>query len=68
MLVNGIYPVDNLSDIYNPIQIIKTSKILSNFYKIKLPDIYREKQFLQVIEKRRFTTEYGLPEEAKTAK
>ena len=46
MLVNGIYPIDTLSDIYNPIQIIKTSKILSNFYKIKLPDIYREKQFL----------------------
>jgi large subunit GTPase 1 len=72
MLVNGIYPIDTLSDIYNPIQIIINripSKILCNFYKINLPDIYSAKQFLQVIAKKRgFTTGNGLPEEAKTAK
>ena len=72
MLVNGIYPIDNLSDIYNPIQIIINripSKILCNFYKINLPDIYSAKQFLQVLSiKRGFTTGNGLPEEAKTAK
>ena len=72
MLVNGIYPIDTLSDIYNPIQIIINlipSKILSNFYKIILPDIYSAKQFLQVIAKKRgFYTGNGLPEEAKTAK
>lgn len=72
MLVNGIYPIDTLSDIYNPIQIIINlipSKILSNFYKITLPDIYSAKQFLQIIAKKRgFYTGNGLPEEAKTAK
>ena len=72
MLVNGIYPIDTLSDIYNPIQIIINlipSKILSNFYKIILPDIYSAKQFLQIIAKKRgFYTGNGLPEEAKTAK
>ena len=72
MLVNGIYPIDTLSDIYNPIQIIINripSKILSDFYKITLPDIYSAKQFLQVIAKKRgFYTGNGLPEEAKTAK
>jgi large subunit GTPase 1 len=72
MLINGIYPIDTLSDIYNPIQIIINripSKVLCNFYKIKLPDIYSAKQFLQVIAKKRgFTTGNGLPEEAKTAK
>ena len=72
MLVNGIYPIDTLNDIYNPIQIIINlipSKILSNFYKIILPDIYSAKQFLQVIAKKRgFYTGNGLPEEAKTAK
>ena len=72
MLVNGIYPIDTLSDIYNPIQIIINlipSKILSNFYKITLPDIYSAKQFLQIISKKRgFYTGNGLPEEAKTAK
>ena len=72
MLVNGIYPIDTLSDIYNPIQIIINripSKILSDFYKITLPDIYSAKQFLQIIAKKRgFYTGNGLPEEAKTAK
>ena len=72
MLVNGIYPIDTLSDIYNPIQIIINripSKILCDFYKINLPDIYSAKQFLQIIAKKRgFTTGNGLPEEAKTAK
>ena len=72
MLVNGIYPIDTLSDIYNPIQIIINlipSKILANFYKINLPDIYSAKQFLQIIAKKRgFYTGNGLPEEAKTAK
>ena len=72
MLVNGIYPIDTLSDIYNPIHIIINripSKVLCNFYKINLPDIYSAKQFLQVIAKKRgFTTGNGLPEEAKTAK
>ena len=72
MLVNGIYPIDTLSDIYNPIQIIINqipSKILANFYKIILPDIYSAKQFLQIIAKKRgFYTGNGLPEEAKTAK
>jgi len=72
MLVNGIYPIDTISDIYNPIQIIINlipSKILSNFYKITLPDIYSAKQFLQIIAKKRgFYTGNGLPEEAKTAK
>ena len=72
MLVNGIYPIDTLSDIYNPIQIIISripAKVLCNFYKINLPDIYSAKQFLQVIAKKRgFTTGNGLPEEAKTAK
>ena len=72
MLVNGIYPIDTLSDIYNPIHIIINripSKVLCNFYKIDLPDIYSAKQFLQVIAKKRgFTTGNGLPEEAKTAK
>ena len=72
MLVNGIYPIDTLNDIYNPIKIIISripSKILCDFYKIKLPDIYSAKQFLQVIAKKRgFTTGNGLPEEAKTAK
>ena len=72
MLVNGIYPIDTLSDIYNPIQIIINlipSKILANFYKITLPDIYSAKQFLQIIAKKRgFYTGNGLPEEAKTAK
>ena len=72
MLVNGIYPIDTLSDIYNPIQIIINlipSKILSDFYKIILPDIYSAKQFLQIIAKKRgFYTGNGLPEEAKTAK
>ena len=72
MLVNGIYPIDTLSDIYNPIQIIINlipSKILSDFYKIVLPDIYSAKQFLQIIAKKRgFYTGNGLPEEAKTAK
>ena len=72
MLVNGIYPIDTLSDIYNPIQIIINRippKILCNFYKIELPDIFSAKQFLQVIAKKRgFTTGNGLPEEAKTAK
>ena len=72
MLVNGIYPIDTLSDIYNPIQIIINlipSKILSNFYKITLPDIYSAKQFLQIIAKKRgFYTGNGLPEEAKTTK
>ena len=72
MLVNGIYPIDTISEIYNPIQIIINlipSKILSNFYKVNLPDIYSAKQFLQVIAKKRgFYTGNGLPEEAKTAK
>ena len=72
MLVNGIYPIDTLSDIYNPIQIIINRippKILCNYYKINLPDIFSAKQFLQVIAKKRgFTTGNGLPEEAKTAK
>ena len=72
MLVNGIYPIDTLSDIYNPIQIIINripAKVLCNFYKINLPDIYSAKQFLQVIAKKRgFYTGNGLPEEAKTAK
>ena len=72
MLVNGIYPIDTLSDIYNPIQIIINripSKMLSDFYKITLPDIYSAKQFLQIIAKKRgFYTGNGLPEEAKTAK
>ena len=72
MLVNGIYPIDTLNDIYNPIQIIINrlpSKILCNFYKIILPDIYSAKQFLQVIAKKRgFYTGNGLPDEARTAK
>ena len=72
MLVNGIYPIDTISEIYNPIQIIINlipSKILSNFYKVNLPDIYSAKQFLQIIAKKRgFYTGNGLPEEAKTAK
>ena len=72
MLVNGIYPIDTLSDIYNPIQIIINlipKKILADFYKIILPDIYSAKQFLQIIAKKRgFYTGNGLPEEAKTAK
>lgn len=72
MLVNGIYPIDKLSDIYNPIQIIINripAKILSQYYKINLPDIYSSKQFLQVIAKKRgFYTGNGLPDEAKTAK
>jgi len=72
MLVNGIYPIDTISEIYNPIQIIINlipSKILSDFYKVNLPDIYSAKQFLQIIAKKRgFYTGNGLPEEAKTAK
>ena len=72
MLVNGIYPIDTISEIYNPIQIIINlipSKILSNFYKVNLPDIYSAKQFLQIIAKKRgFYTGNGLHEEAKTAK
>ena len=72
MLVNGIYPIDTLNDIYNPIQIIINrlpAKILCNYYKIILPDIYSAKQFLQVIAKKRgFYTGNGLPDEAKTAK
>ena len=72
MLVNGIYPIDTLSDIYNPIQIIINRippKILCNYYKIVLPDIFSAKQFLQIIAKKRgFYTGNGLPEEAKTAK
>ena len=72
MLINGIYPIDTLNDIYNPIQIIINrlpSKILCNFYKIILPDIYSAKQFLQVIAKKRgFYTGNGLPDEARTAK
>ena len=72
MLVNGIYPIDTLKDYHTPIHIIIQripARILNNFYKVQLPDIYSAKQFLQILaEKRGFYTGNALPDEAKTAK
>ena len=62
----------NLEKTMKELQIIINripSKILCDFYKIILPDIYSAKQFLQILAKKRgFYTGKGLPEEAKTAK
>jgi large subunit GTPase 1 len=72
MLVNGIYPIDQIKDYHSPIQIIilrLPAKILNNFYGIQLPDLYSAKQFLQILsEKRGFYTGNALPDEARTAK
>ena len=73
MLVNGIYPIDKLTDYHSAIHLIIKripSKILSNYYyNLNLPDIYSAKQFLQILaNKRGFFTGNGLPDEAKAAK
>ena len=73
MLVNGIFPIDKLTDYHSPIHLIIKripKKILSKlYYNLDLPDIYSAKQFLQILaNKRGFFTGNGLPDEAKAAK
>ena len=73
MLVNGIFPIDKLTDYHTPIHLIIKripKKILSKlYYNLDLPDIYSAKQFLQILaNKRGFFTGNGLPDEAKAAK
>ena len=72
MLVNGIMPIDTLREYHTSIAIIIQKipkKVLENFYKIELPDIYSATQFLQILAtKRGYYTGRNLPDEAKTAK
>jgi large subunit GTPase 1 len=72
MIINGIFRIDTITDYLSPIQIIISqipSKILSNFYKIELPDIYSAKQFLQILAAKKGYFLYdNVPDEAKTSK
>jgi large subunit GTPase 1 len=72
MVVNGILQIDTLREYHLPISIVIQhipKKVLEQFYKLELPDIYSATQFLQCLAaKRGFITGRALPDEAKMAK
>lgn len=72
MVVNGILQIDTLREYHQPISIVIQhipKKVMEQFYKFELPDIYSATQFLQILsQKRGFITGRSLPDEAKMAK
>ena len=72
LVINGIIPIDKLTDFLLPIQLIIYNipkVVFENYYKISLPDLYSSSQFLQVIaNKYGYFTGRAIPNESLAAK